>query len=136
MRLFSRGRGRHQVGTVTLIIGLQIAITLAAGFFVWVMSADRNSAVSALMGGAIGLLPGLVYLRVIRAAEGQSANALVKAHYLGQALKFAVTVVLFGATFFLASEVAPLPLFLTYIATLLAYWGGLIRYQDRYPNER
>jgi ATP synthase protein I len=72
----------------------------------------------------------LVYARVIQAARGQGPNELVKAHYLAQSLKFAVTVVLFGAIFVIAKRVAPLPLFLTYAATLLAYWAGLIRYQD------
>ena len=130
MQDFLDGRGGSQVGTVNLIIGLQVAVTLAAGLIVWLASGEGESAVSALWGGSIGFLSALVYVRVVRAARGQGPNELVKAHYVAQALKFAVTVVLFGATFIIAKRIAPLPLFLTYAATLLAYWAGLIRYQD------
>jgi ATP synthase protein I len=122
--------GDRRVGTVNLIIGLQVLVTLAAGFIVWLASGEEGSAVSAVWGGSIGLLSALVYVLVIRGARGRGPNELVKAHYLAQALKFGVTVALFGATFAIAQQVAPLPLFLTYIATLLTYWAGLIRYQN------
>jgi ATP synthase protein I len=130
MQDFLDGRGGSRVGTVNLIIGLQVAVTLAAGLIVWLASGEGESAVSALWGGSIGFLSALVYVRVVQAARGRGPNELVKAHYVAQALKFAVTVALFGATFVFAKRIAPLPLFLTYAATLLAYWAGLIRYQD------
>jgi len=120
----------YRVNTVNLIIGLQVAVTLAAGLIVWIASGEEGSAASAVWGGSIGVLSALAYVRVIRAAEGQGPNELVRAHYLAQALKFGVTIALFGATFVVARHVAPLPLFLTYIATLLSYWAGLIRYQN------
>jgi ATP synthase protein I len=130
MQVFLDGRGGRRVGTVNLIIGLQVAVTLAAGLIVWLASGEGRSAVSALWGGSIGFLSALVYARVIQSARGQGPNELVRAHYVAQALKFAVTVTLFGTTFVVAKHVAPLPLFLTYASTLLAYWAGLIRYQD------
>jgi ATP synthase protein I len=97
---------------------------------IWLASGEKDSAISALWGGSIGFLSASIYARVIQAARGRGPNELVRAHYLAQALKFFVTVGLFGATFVLAKHVAPLPLFLTYAATLLAYWAGLIQYQD------
>lgn len=130
MQDFSDGRGRDRVGTVDLIMGLQVAVTLAAGLIVWLVSGKGESAVSAVWGGSIGFLSALVYVRVVRAARGRGPSELVRAHYLAQALKFGVTLALFGATFVIATRIAPLPLFLTYIATLLTYWAGLIRYQD------
>jgi ATP synthase protein I len=130
MQDFLDGRGGRQVGTVNLIIGLQVAVTLAATLIVWLASGERESAASALWGGSIGFLSALVYVRVVQSARGASPAELVKAHYAAQALKFAVTVGLFGATFIIAKQIAPLPLFLTYAATLLAYWAGFIRYQD------
>ncbi len=89
-----------------------------------------DSAFSALWGGSIGFLSALTYARVAQTARGQGPTELVKAHYLAQALKFLVTITLFGVTFALAERIAPLPLFLTYIATLFAYWAGLLLYQD------
>lgn len=127
---FSDGRGGNQVGTVNLIISLQVAVTLAAGLIAWLVSGNGESAVSAVWGGSIGFLSALVYVRVVRAARDRDPSELLRAHYLAQALKFGVTIALFGATFVIARRVAPLPLFLTYIATLLTYWAGLIRYQD------
>ncbi len=127
---FSDGRGGNQVGTVNLIISLQVAVTLAGGLIAWLVSGNGESAVSAVWGGSIGFLSALVYVRVVRAARGRDPSELLRAHYLAQALKFGVTIALFGATFVIARRVAPLPLFLTYIATLLTYWAGLIRYQD------
>jgi ATP synthase protein I len=97
---------------------------------VWLASGEGESAISAVWGGSIGFLSAWVYVRVVQAARGRGANELVKAHYLAQALKFGVTIGLFGATFVVAKQIAPLPLFLTYIATLVTYWAGLLRYQD------
>jgi ATP synthase protein I len=136
MQDFSDGRSGSRVGTVDLIIGLQVAVTLAAGLIVWLASGKGESAASAVWGGSIGFLSALVYVRVVRAARGRDPSELVKAHYLAQVLKFGVTIALFGVTFVVAAPIAPLPLFLTYIATLLTYWAGLIRYQDRYQDER
>lgn len=130
MQDFPDGRRGDRVGTVDLIISLQVAVTLAAGLIVWLVSGEGESAVSAVWGGSIGFLSALVYVRVVRAARGRGPSELVRAHYLAQALKFGVTVALFGVTFVIARRVAPLPLFLTYIATLLTYWAGLIRYQN------
>jgi len=131
---FLDGRGGNRVRTgirtVDLIIGLQVAVTLAAVLIVWFASGERGSAVSAVWGGSIGFLSAWVYVRVVQAAQARGPNELVKAHYLAQALKFGVTIALFGATFVVAKQIAPLPLFLTYIATLLTYWAGLLRYQD------
>lgn len=130
MHEFSDGRGGNRVGTVNLIISLQVAVTLAAGLIVWLVSGEGESAAAAVWGGSIGFLSALVYVCVIRTGRGRNPSELVRVHYLAQALKFGVTIALFGATFVIARRIAPLPLFLTYIATLLTYWAGLIRYQD------
>jgi F0F1-type ATP synthase assembly protein I len=116
------------VKTVGSIIGIQIATTLASGLVVGATTRDLGATVSALWGGSIGFLSAATYASVMRAPLGSTPNDLLKAQYRAQGLKFAVTLGLFGATFVIAKNVSPLPLFLTYAATLLAYWVGLLRY--------
>lgn len=116
--------------TVGSIIGIQIATTLASGLVVGATTRDLGATVSALWGGSIGFLSAATYACVMRAPLGSTPSDLLKAQYRAQGLKFVVTLGLFGATFAFARGIAPLPLFLTYAATLLAYWAGLIRYQD------
>lgn len=130
MSAFLDRSNEARIGTISLIIGLQIAVTCVSGVIVWIASKKMDNAFSALWGGSIGFLSALTYARVVQAARGQGPNELVKAHYLAQALKFSVTIVLFAVTFALADRISPLPLFLTYIATLFAYWAGLLLHQD------
>jgi len=118
------------VKTVRAIIGLQIAVTLASGLVAGAITGDPGTAASALWGGSIGFLSAAIYAFAMRAPQGARPQDLLAAQYRAQGLKFMLTVGLFGGTFAIAKDVSPLPLFLTYAATLLAYWAGLIRYQD------
>jgi len=118
------------VKTVGSIIGLQIAATLASGLVVGATTKDLGAAVSALWGGSIGFLSAAIYASAMRAPRGSRPSDLLNAQYRAQALKFAVTLALFGATFAFARGVSPLPLFLTYAVTLLAYWVALLRSHD------
>jgi F0F1-type ATP synthase assembly protein I len=53
-------------------------------------------------------------------------RALVRAHFVGEAQKLALTVILFAAVLVLYKGVATLPLLLTFIATLVVYWVALL----------
>ena len=116
--------------TVESIIGLQVAVTLVVAALVWATTKDPNAAVSALWGGSIAFVSAFAYARAMRVPSGSRPSDLLRAQYRAQGFKFAVTLACFGATFALVEDIAPLPLFLTYGATLLVYWAALLRYQD------
>jgi ATP synthase protein I len=107
------------------ILGLQaaVAVAVALGFLA---VKGSQAAGSALIGGAIAIVPGAFYAwRVIRTGEAPP-HKLLRAHYAAEFGKLALTFVLFGATFAWMKEVSVLPLFAAYIATLLVYWAALV----------
>ena len=112
------------MSTIGKVLGTQIAVTIVAatGLF-WLQ--DARAALAAAIGGTIGFTSGWVYARKMKMAHGTPAT-LVTGHYRAECYKLAATVVLFAVTFVLYREISPLPLFLTYVATLLVYWGALL----------
>ena len=82
--------------------------------------------VSAFVGGAIGFLTSWMYAWKMSVPAGSDPGAFLKAHYKAEGYKLGATFVLFAATFILFKGVAALPLFLTYGATLLAFWVALL----------
>ena len=107
------------------ILGLQIAVTLVVALgFLFVEGLPAGA--SAVIGGAIGVVPGAFYAwRVIR-SRNASPSGLLRTHYAAEFGKLALTMVLFGAAFAWVREVSVLPLFAAYIATLLVYWAALL----------
>lgn len=112
--------------TIRRILAAQIAVTLVAVALVVLTGGDGHAAWSALIGGAIGFITAYVYVRRMFVSRDRSPGELVKAQYRAEFFKLAFTVLLFGATFVLFSDVAALPLFLTYAATLMVYWAALL----------
>ena len=85
---------------------------------------DKALAISALIGGAIGFIPALIYALKI-GPVGNAPEVLLKAHYFAEFLKIMATMVLFAITFVLFKEINVMAMFLTYIATLAVYWLAL-----------
>jgi len=81
---------------------------------------------SAFAGGAIGFTTSLVYAWAMSAPPGSDPKVLMRAHWRAEFAKLGLTVVLFAAVLILWKEVAPLPLLLTFIATLFAFWVALL----------
>lgn len=111
--------------TVRRILGAQIAVTFAAVLFL-LLDGEARAAWSALIGGVIGFSSAYIYVRRMFASSGSDPVDLVKAQYRAEFYKLAFTILLFGATFVLVSEIDALPLFLTYAATLMVYWAALL----------
>lgn len=112
--------------TIRRILGAQIAVTVGAVVLVLLMGGEARTAWSALIGGAIGFSTAFVYARRMFAARGGDPEDALKAQYRAEFYKLAITAVLFGMTFVLFRDVAALPLFLTYAATLMVYWAALL----------
>jgi len=85
-----------------------------------------QAAVSAALGGAIGFVSSLAYALRMRAPKSTEPRDLLKAHMRAEAYKLLTTVGLFAAAFIFLREVSPLPLLLTFIATLAVYWAALL----------
>ena len=126
MGLLLRRDGSRSMKTVRRILGAQIAVTVATVALVLLMGGEARAAWSALIGGAIGFSTAYVYVRRMFASRGGDPMELVKAQYRAEFYKLAFAMVLFGATFVLFSDIAALPLFLTYAATLMVYWAALL----------
>lgn len=107
------------------ILAIQAAVTAVAflGTSLWV---GDHAAWSALTGGAIGLVTtGFFAFWVFAGGPEQPAQKVVRRFYIGEVQKIGLTVVLLIVAI-VWLEVAFLPMFLTYMATLLAFWVGLL----------
>lgn len=101
-----------------------VTAAIAALFLIWSTSLN---AVSALVGGGIGIAAGLaMVVFLFRRVAGNEPRRIMGNAYKGEAAKLVLTVVLFGlALKFL--ELSALPLFVAYIATLAVHWVALLR---------
>jgi ATP synthase protein I len=130
-----RAAGRRFVLRAQLgrIIGLQIAVSVVIAVACLAFY-GVNAAVSAFLGGAIGFVGSFAYawriarqhVRGTSGAGEADPKALMRAHFVGEAQKLALTVILFAAVLVLYKGVATLPLLLTFIATLVVYWVALL----------
>lgn len=116
-----------QVGSqVRWILGWQSMLALATATVSGLVG-GRAAAVSAVVGGGIGVLAGAAYVwRALRHSEGE-AGKLYRAQVLGEGYKFAVTIALFMLVFLAWRDVPALPLFLAYILTFGVYWVALLK---------
>ena len=87
-----------------------------------------QAGLAAAIGGAIGTVASLVQvLSGFRRSAANDARAIARGFYRGEALKIAVTVVLFVAAL-RTRALAPGPMFAGYVATFVAYWVALARW--------
>lgn len=112
------------IKVIARIIGLQVIATILVALLLWLLL-DRQAAYSAFVGGTIGFVPGAVYaIRILRVGNA-SPERIWRAHAVGEASKFALTLLLFAAAFAYLRDISALPLFFTYMVTLAVYWGAL-----------
>lgn len=89
-------------------------------------SGGVHAAISALVGGVIGILGGMAYVwRAMR--TGGDPGKAYRAQVAGEAYKFAVTLSLFAVVFINYRQLEPLPLFVTFAVTFVAYWAALLK---------
>ncbi|MDQ3197000.1 MAG: ATP synthase subunit I [Burkholderiales bacterium] len=116
--------------TICRIIALQIALTIFLAL-AWLVARDIPAAFSAVLGGAIGFFPGLVYaLTILRARDSERPDRVLRAQYSGEFRKLLLTFAMFVAIFAWFKDVSVIALLSTYIATLVAYWAALL-----FPHE-
>jgi ATP synthase protein I len=112
--------------TVRNILLAQLAAGLLAAAIVWIwLGSDR--VVPTLLGGLIGVVPNaFLAARLMSPRAGSSAQRLLRAGWIGEAGKLAITVVMFIAVFATLKPLHPEFVFAGYIATLLALAVALL----------
>lgn len=111
------------------MLSRQIAVTLLSAAVAGAML-GMDAAISAALGGAIGVAGGYVYAwRAMRGLSSANFDARKAFHaqVLGEGYKFAITLVLFVLVFKGYEGVAALPLFVAFAATIVVYWIALLR---------
>ncbi len=116
---------------VRWVLRCQLMVTLAAGLLAG-MTLGFNAALSALLGGGIAMVSAFAYAWRAWRSSGQAGSDARKAfqgQVAGEGYKFAVTLLLFTVVFKSYAQLAALPLFLAYTATVVVYWIALLRQQ-------
>ncbi|HAY27416.1 MAG TPA: hypothetical protein DIT03_04540 [Candidatus Accumulibacter sp.] len=116
---------------VRWILRCQFLVTLAAAVLAG-LAAGLDAAVSAMLGGGIAMASAFAYAwRALRSSGDIAADArkAFNAQVAGEAYKFAVSLLLFALVFKGYAQLAALPLFLAYAATIVVYWMALLRQQ-------
>jgi len=105
-----------------------VAATIAAT--VW-FAAGAVAAYSAALGGLTAVLPNaFLALRLIVPRRDPGAAALIRAAWVGEIGKLALTVLLFTLVFTLVRPLSAVALFATFIVTQLVTFSGLLMRSD------
>ena len=108
------------------VVAGQAAVAVC-GALICYAALDVRSSLSALIGGGIGAAATLVQVGFgLRNSAGKDPRAVVRSFYRGSAMKLLVTVALFVLAL-RDRNLAPAPLFVTYVATFFVYWLTLAR---------
>jgi ATP synthase protein I len=87
----------------------------------------RVAGYSALLGGLICVIPNaFLALRLVVPRRESGAGALLKAAYIGELGKLALTVIMFSAVFTLVQALAAWPLFAGFIGVQLVTLAGFL----------
>lgn len=118
---------RVAYGLVLAQLILTVAVALVS-LALW----SRNAALSAAIGGGIGVAANLVLALVAFRKSGRTLAERVSAFYVGEAAKFGVTIVLFVVVLAtLKRTLVPGALFGAFVATFLVHWLVLPRAMRR-----
>jgi ATP synthase protein I len=121
--VFSAGGKRQMVAKVLLA---QLGLTLVLAMIFWGTD-GRVSGYSALLGGLICVIPNaFLALRLAVPRRDPGASALVRAAYIGELGKLALTVLMFAMVFTMVRPLAAGALFAGFIAAQLVTFSGFL----------
>ena len=110
------------------VLGLQLLVVCSVTLVLLLVS-GLMAAKSAAVGGAIALIPGAFYAWRLIGTRNATPDRMLRAHFVAEAGKLALTFLLFAATFVWMKDVSAIPLFAAYIAALMAYWLALLAFK-------
>jgi len=112
------------------VLAVQIGVGVVLAVVFWVLQ-GHVAGYSALLGSLTCVIPNaFLALRLVVPRQDPGARALIRAAYIGEIGKLAITVLMFSLVFVLVRPLAAAPLFVGFIATQLATLAGLLL-QDR-----
>jgi len=117
-----------------LVAQIGIGAVLAAVF--WVLQGPV-AGYSALLGSLTCVIPNaFLALRLVVPRRDPGAGALIRAAYIGELGKLALTVLMFSVVFALVRPLSAAPLFAGFIAAQLATLAGLVMRDKNERNEQ
>jgi ATP synthase protein I len=121
-RILMKAERRLQPIVLLLLAQTAIALVVAAGLALW---QGRLAAISALLGGAIAVIPNaFLAARLLHPKARSSAKALLRAAWLGEIGKLVLTALLFAIVLVTMRPISALGLFGGFIATQLVIFGA------------
>lgn len=125
-----------RVNLVSRVLLVQLGLSVVLAVLFWGVMGDV-AAYSSLLGGLICVIPNaFLALRLVVPRRDPGPGALVRAAYIGELGKLALTVLMFGMAFTLVRPLAAWPLFAGFIvATLATFSGFLMRDENNDNNE-
>lgn len=109
-----------------IILLAQLAVSVGLAVLFW-GTKGAVSGYSALLGGLICVVPNaFLALRLIVPRRSAGAGALIRAAYIGEFGKLALTVVMFSVVFLLVRPLAGGALFTSFIAAQLVTFSGFL----------
>ncbi len=127
----SSAKSCHPIAKILLgQLGLSVVLALLC----WGIG-ERVSAYSVLLGGLTCVIPNaFLALRLVVPRRDPGASGLVRAAYIGEIGKLALTVLMFSLVFTLVRPLAAMPLFTGFIAAQLVTFSGFLM-RDRELTE-
>jgi ATP synthase protein I len=121
---------------VAKVLLAQLGVTVVLGVLFWVID-GQVSGYSAFLGGLTCVIPNaFLALRLAVPRRDPGAGALVRAAYIGELGKLALTVLMFGGVFALVRPLSAGALFTGFIAAqLVTFSGFLMRDKNTELNE-
>ncbi len=118
---------------VTLLA--QLCVSIVATAVAWA-GFGGVAAVSAALGGATAVVPnGFLAARLLTPTRDLSHQAVLRSAWIGEMGKLALTVLLFAVIFRFVRPLAPLAVFVSFIAAQLVPFGALLLGDDTPPKE-
>lgn len=110
--------------TVVKVLYYQFLIILTiAGIFR--IKDGETQGLSALFGGACAWIPNLCFALWLYKSKNKNAKSIVNSFYMGEAIKWVMTILAF-VTVFQLPNIHIVPLLVTYVAALSIFWFALL----------
>ena len=118
------------------VLAGQIGIGVALAVVFWGLQGPV-AGYSALLGSLTCVIPNaFLALRLVLPRRDPGARALIRAAYIGELGKLALTVLMFSIVFALVRPIEAVPLFAGFIAAQLATIAGLVMRDKNERNEK
>ena len=112
---------------IARILLAQLGLGMVLTMLFWGMD-GRVSGYSALLGSLASVIPNaFLALRLAMSRPDQGAKSLLRAAYVGELGKLALTVLIFSLVFTLVRPIAAGPLFTGFIGTTLMAFAGFLQ---------